>query len=129
MKRTLVLFIAWLAAFLIPGACLAASQAGVKAPSWQLSRSQLRTLLRGKPSVESCEKLTAYFHGREENYHIQALQMDVLLEQREATAANAGGKYAQSVDSARRLRNYYLQMAHEMGTRSAFWARREQQLQ
>ena len=130
MKRTLILLIA-LAAFLMPGACPAASQPGAKASSasWQLSRSQLRALLHGTPSLESCEKLTAYFRGREEDYRNQAEQMNLILMQRQITAAFAGGRYAQSIDSGRRLREYYLQMAHEMDTRAAFWAHRGQQLQ
>jgi hypothetical protein len=130
MKPARILFIAWLAAFLIPAAFSAASQAGAKASatSWRLSRSELRTLLHAPPSVGSCEKLTAYFRGREEDYRRQAQQMDALLAQREVTAEHAGGKYAQSIDSGRRLREYYLQMAQEMGSRAAFWDRKRQQL-
>lgn len=131
MRRALILSIAWLAVFLIPGACLAASQSGPVAstPSWKLSRSQLHNLLRNKPSVESCEELTAYFRGREEDYRNQVQQMNELVMQRESTAEHAGGKYEQSVDSARHLRDYYLQMEQEMGARAAMWARKGQQLQ
>jgi hypothetical protein len=55
--------------------------------------------------------------------------MDALLAQREETAEHAGGKYEQSIDSGRRLRAYYLQMAQEMDSRAQSWDEKRQQLQ
>lgn len=118
---------ALLAAILISGVSAAVAQH--ESPAWWLSRAEVSTLTHGRPSVESCEKLTAYFRGREQGYRDQAKEMNLILMQRQITAANADGKYAQSVSAGERLRKYYLQMAHEMDTRADFWARRGQQLQ
>ena len=113
MKLNRIVYAPMLAALLVPAAFGAFTQSTPPA-SWQLSHAQVRALERAQPSLENCDKLEHYYRGRAANYRQQAQEMDAILAQREEIAQHAGGKYAQSVDSGRRLRSYYLQMAREM---------------
>lgn len=122
MKLTRFFFAPLLAAFLMPGSYGASGRAP---QSWQLSSAQVHNLMR-ESTPESREKLARYFRSRANDYRNQAWQMDALLAQREVTAEHAGGKYAQSVDSSRRLCAYYLQMSQEMDSRAQFWNEKRQ---
>ncbi len=117
-----------LAVVLTPTAFSASTQSAPP-PSWQLSRAQVRSLEQAQPSVENYEKLEHYYRGRAANYRLQVQEMDAILAQREETAQHAGGKYEESVDSGRRLRAYYLQMALNMESHAQFWADKRQHLQ
>jgi len=120
---------ALLLATLLAPAVFALSTQSTPPLSWQLTKSEVRALERAQPTAESCEKLAHYYRGRAANYREQAQVMDAILAQRETTAQTAGGKYAQSVDSGRRLDAYYLQMAQEMDSRAESWDEKRQHLQ
>ena len=128
MKFNSVIWRPVLTAMLVPTAFGAFTQSPPPV-AWQLSHAQVRALERAQPSVENCEKLELYYRGRAANYRQQAQDMDAILGQREETAPHAGGKYAQSIDSGRRLRAYYLQMAEEMGRHAEIWNEKRQHLQ
>ena len=128
MKLNRTLYVPLLAALLAPAAVCAFAQLPRPA-SWQLSTAEVRALERAQPSQENCDKLEHYYRGRAANYRQQAQEMEALLAQREETAEHAGGKYEQSIDSGRRLRAYYLQMAQEMDSRAQSWDEKRQQLQ
>ncbi len=91
------------------------------AASVHLSRRDLHALLKKANTPEQYRTLEYYYLGREKKYEHEAEQEKGEWAYRQAFYSNVPMKSHWAVNSARNLYDYYVDMAHKMAAKVAFY--------
>jgi hypothetical protein len=90
-------------------------------PTMHLSRHELHALLKKANTPEQYRTLEYYYLGREKKYEHEAEQEKSEWAYRQAFYSNIPTKSHWDVNSARNLYEHYVDMAHKMAAKAAFY--------
>jgi hypothetical protein len=87
--------------------------------STEMSRAELRTMIRSAHSTQQYQTLATYFRSKQQALEKQALAEKAEWERRSQITAAVTQKYPRPVDSSRNRYEYFTYEANQMGQQAA----------